>query len=374
MALTLAQAKALSDSKLTNQIIDEFRKSPLLDALTFDNTVKVQGGKTLAYVYNRITTQPTAGTRAINGEYTAQETVTTQNTVNLKVMGGAYELDRVIANDEKQVVDQIEFQTTQKAKATVAVFNDLFINGNATVEATEFDGIDKAVTGSTTERNADSFIDLSDSSSIDSNYKNFLYQIRKLEASMDGKPTHYLMNGDLFAVFQTIADRVPNIHYVKNELGEEVLKYGNALLVEMGDKAGSSDPIIANVGKSVGTGTGSYSLTSDTAINPAKIYYTRSGSSPNYTYTKVTTPVVADIATYYEQAGEYVTGLTDLYAVRLGMDGVHGVSPDGDTLIKHYYPDFKTAGAVKKGEVEFVGAIAVKATKSVGAIRNIKVA
>ena len=324
MALTLAQAKALSDSKLTNQIIDEFRKSPLLDALTFDNTVKVQGGKTLAYVYNRITTQPTAGTRAINGEYTSQETVTTQNTVNLKVMGGSYELDRVIANDEKQVVDQIEFQTTQKAKATVAVFNDLFINGNSATTATEFDGIDKAITGSTTERNTSAVIDLSTSANIDSNYKSFLYEIRRLEATMDGKPTHYLMNSDLYAVFQTIADRVPNIHYTKNELGEEVLKYGNALLVEMGDKAGTTNPIIANATKTI--------------------------SSTEY------------------------TGLTSLYAVRLGLDGVHGVSPDGDTLIKHYYPDFKTAGAVKKGEVEFVGAIAVKATKSVGAIRNIKVA
>lgn len=324
MALTLAQAKALSDSKLTNQIIDEFRKSPLLDALTFDNTVKVQGGKTLAYVYNRITTQPTAGTRAINGEYTAQETVTTQNTVNLKVMGGSYELDRVIANDEKQVVDQIEFQTTQKAKATVAVFNDLFINGNSATTATEFDGIDKAITGSTTERNTSAVIDLSTSANIDTNYKSFLYEIRRLEASMDGKPTHYLMNSDLYAVFQTIADRVPNIHYTKNELGEEVLKYGNALLVEMGDKAGTTNPIIANATKTI--------------------------SSTEY------------------------TGLTSLYAVRLGLDGVHGVSPDGDTLIKHYYPDFKTAGAVKKGEVEFVGAIAIKATKSVGAIRNIKVA
>lgn len=324
MALTLAQAKALSDSKLTNQIIDEFRKSPLLDALTFDNTVKVQGGKTLAYVYNRITTQPTAGTRAINNEYTSQETVTTQNTVNLKVMGGSYELDRVIANDEKQVVDQIEFQTTQKAKATVAVFNDLFINGNSATTATEFDGIDKAITGSTTERNTSAVIDLSTSANIDSNYKSFLYEIRRLEATMDGKPTHYLMNSDLYAVFQTIADRVPNIHYTKNELGEEVLKYGNALLVEMGDKAGTTNPIIANATKTI--------------------------SSTEY------------------------TGLTSLYAVRLGLDGVHGVSPDGDTLIKHYYPDFKTAGAVKKGEVEFVGAIAIKATKSVGAIRNIKVA
>lgn len=374
MALTLAQAKQLSDSKLVNQIIDEFRKSPLLEALTFDNTVKAQGGKTLAYVYNRVTTQPTAGTRAVNGEYTAQETVTGQQTVNLKIMGGSYELDRVIANDEKQVVDQIEFQTTQKAKATVAVFNDLFINGNASVDATQFDGVDKAVKGTTTERNTDSFIDLSDSSKIDSNYKNFLYQLRKLEASMDGKPTHYLMNSDLFAVFQTIADRVPNIRYVKNELGEEVLKYGKAELVEMGDKAGTTNPIIDNIGRSVGTGLGTYTLTTDEDINPAKVYYTRSGSEGAYTYTKVTNPEKSAIGTYYEQDGEYVTGLTDLFAVRLGMDGVHGVSPDGDTLIKHYYPDFKTAGAVKKGEVEFVGAVAIKATKSVGAIRNIKVA
>lgn len=328
MALTLAQAKQLSDSKLTNQIIDEFRKSPILDALTFDNTVKVQGGKTLAYVYNRITTQPTAGTRAVNGEYTAQETVTGQQTVNLKIMGGAYELDRVIANDEKQVVDQVEFQTTQKAKATIAVFNDLFINGNSATDTTQFDGIEKAVTGTTTERNTEAVIDLSSSANIDSNYKKFLYELRKLEAAMDGKPTHYLMNSDMFAVFQTIADRVPNIRYVKNELGEEVLKYGKAELVEMGDKAGTTNPIIAN--KSVTIGSGSSAVT--------------------------------------------YTGVTSLYAVRLGMDGVHGVSPDGNTLIKHYYPNFKESGAVKKGEVEFVGAIAIKATKSVAAIRNIKVA
>ena len=201
---------------------------------------------------------------------------------------------------------------------------DLFINGNSATDATQFDGIDKAVTGSTTERNTAAVIDLSDSAKIDSNYKDFLYQIRKLEAAMDEKPTHYLMNSDLYAVFQTIADRVPNIHYVKNELGEEVLHYGKAKLVELGDKPGTTNPIIANGNVSI--------------------------SSTNY------------------------TGVTSLYAVRMGLDGVHGVSPDGNTLIKHYYPDFKTAGAVKKGEVEFVGAIAIKATKSVGAIRNIKVA
>jgi len=33
--LTLAQAQALSQSKLTNTVVDEFRKSALLDKLIF---------------------------------------------------------------------------------------------------------------------------------------------------------------------------------------------------------------------------------------------------------------------------------------------------------------------------------------------------
>ena len=48
MAITLAQAQNLSQSKLTHFVIDEFRKSALMDRLPFDNTVKPQGGKTLA--------------------------------------------------------------------------------------------------------------------------------------------------------------------------------------------------------------------------------------------------------------------------------------------------------------------------------------
>ena len=43
-----------------------------------------------------------------------------------------------------------------------------------------------------------------------------------------------------------------------------------------------------------------WALTSDVAIDPTKSYYTRSGTSPNYTYTPVADPVVADIGTYYE--------------------------------------------------------------------------
>ena len=66
-------------------------------------------------------------------------------------------------------------------------------------------------------------------------------------------------------------------------------------------------------------------------------------------------------------------GTTSLYAVRLGLDGVHGVTPDGKNMIETYLPDMKAPGAVKKGEVEFVTTVALKATKAAGALRKIKV-
>ena len=46
-----------------------------------------------------------------------------------------------------------------------------------------------------------------------------------------------------------------------------------------------------------------YAKTSDTALDAGKTYYTRSGSSGNYVYTAVASPVVADIGNYYEVTG-----------------------------------------------------------------------
>lgn len=130
-AFTLAQAKNLSQDKLTNYVIDEFRKSPLLDAMVFDDTVKPQGGSTMTYVYNRVKTMATAAGRELNKEYTPQQADTEQVTVNLKVFGGSFQLDRVIANYERQVLDLTKFQLEQKTKATRALFDDWFINGDS---------------------------------------------------------------------------------------------------------------------------------------------------------------------------------------------------------------------------------------------------
>lgn len=315
MPITLAQAQQLSQDKLTNYVIDEFRKSALLDQLPFDDTVKPQGGVSLAYSYNRVTTLPTAATRAINAEYVAQETATTQFTVNLKVLGGSFQVDRVIANDEKQVVDHIQFQIAQKIQATRALFHDLFINGNEGLEPTEFDGIDRAVTGSSTEIIPAAPIDLNSSADITTNWQLFLDQLRQLRARLDGAPTLYLMNNDMFAVFQSVMDRAGINLASKQNYGEEVAQWGSSLVMAMGDQPGTANPIIATA-----------------------------------------------------------AGITSIYAVRLALDGVHGVAPSGSPLVQTFLPNMTAPGAVKTGEVEMVAAVALKATRSAGVLRNIQIA
>jgi hypothetical protein len=316
MPITLAQAQNLSQDKLTQFVINEFRKSPLLDLLPFDNCILPQGGNTLAYTYNRVTTLGSAAFRAINSEYTPHEAATTPYTVHLKPFGGSYQMDRVIANYQKQAVDHVQFQNQQKSEATVALFHDAFLNGDAGVgDGTQFDGLDKALTGSSTELTPDSAIDLSSSANIDSNWKVFLDDLGLVRARMDKAPTLYLMNSIMFAKFQSVMKRAGINLASKENYGDEVAVYGSSMVMSLGDKPGTSNPII-----------------------------------------------------------ETTEGVTSIYAVRLALDGVHGLSPMGDKLVDYHLPDFSTAGAVKTGDVEMVAAMAIKATRSAAVLRNVKIA
>ena len=68
-----------------------------------------------------------------------------------------------------------------------------------------------------------------------------------------------------------------------------------------------------------------------------------------------------------------VTGLTDIYFPVIGRDSFHGVTVKGNKFISQYAPDFKAPGAVKKGEVEMLAAVALKSTRGAGVLRNIKI-
>jgi len=298
-------------------IIDEFAKSNFLfNNLTFDDVVSpTGGGATLTYGYTRLITQPTAAFREVNNEYTPADVERQRYTADLKVFGGSFEIDRIIAN-MGGIVDEVDLQIKQKIKAASALFNDTVINGDSAVDAKAFDGLEKALTGSSTEYIPSAAIDLSDSAAVTSNWQIFLDILDEFLMGLDGTPSAIMGNTKLIAKIRAVARRAGMYMVTKNDFGQQVESYGNIPLVDLGAKAGSNTSVVGIDG---------------------------------------------------------VTGETSLYAARLGLDGFHAVSMAGVAPVQSWLPDFKTAGAVKKGEVEMVAAVVLKATKAAGVMRKIKV-
>lgn len=315
MAVTLAQAKLNVTDDIQLGIIDEFAKSSfILNNIPFHDCVSpVGGGATLTYGYTRLITQPTADFRAVNSEYTPHEVQKQRYTTDLKVFGGAYEVDRIIAG-MGGIADEVALQAGQKVKAASALFSDTIINGDSATNPLVFDGLNVAVTGTDTEYTPATAIDLSTSEAVTANATAFVDALDEWLGTMEGTDA-ILCNAKMAAKFRAVARRMGMYQTTKNDFGQKVEYYGNIPFVDVGAKAGTNDPIVA--------------------IN---------------------------------EAGE-----TSLYAVKFGMDGFHAISMAGQPPVKTWLPDFSTAGAVKKGEVEMVAGCALKSTKAAGAFRKIKV-
>ena len=313
MAVTLAQAKLNVTDDLQAGIIDEFAKSSfILNNIPFHDCVSpVGGGATLTYGYTRLVTQPTADFRAVNSEYTPSEVQKQRYTTDLKVFGGAYEVDRIIAG-MGGIADEVALQASQKVKAASALFSDTIINGDSATNPLVFDGLDVAVTGTDTEYKPTT-IDLSTSELVTANAVVFVDQLDEWLSTMEGTDA-ILCNAKMAAKFRAIARRMGMYQVTMNNFGQKVEYYGSIPFVDIGAKAGSNDPIVG----------------------------------------------IKD-------------GVTSLYAVKFGMDGFHAISMAGQAPVRTWLPDFSTAGAVKKGEVEMVAGCALKSTKAAGAFRNIKV-
>ena len=318
MAITLEEARNNVQDDLQMGVIDEFRKSNwILDHITFDDAVSpTGGGATPTYSYTRLKTQPTAQFREINKEYTPHEVTKERHSVDIKVFGGSYQIHRVIAN-MGGIISEVELQQSQKIKAAQALFNDTFINGDIAVNGNAFDGLEKALTGSSTEFNTgESVIDLSTSQLVTENFQYFLDMLDEFLRGLDGEPSFIAGNTKLISKLRACARRASMYNVTKTDWGSNVEAYGNIPFVDLGAKPGSNSEVV------------------------------------NIDATK---------------------GTTSLFAARLALDGLHGVSFAGVAPVQTWLPDFTTSGAVKTGEVEMNAAIALKASKAAGAFRNIKV-
>ena len=314
MAITLQEAKIGMVDKVDQQIVDMFRRSSLLlDNMVFDNCIAPgTGGSTLAYGYIQLKSPSTAAVRTVNSEYTPGEAKKEKKTTNAIIMGGSFQVDRVLQNTAG-AADEVAFQAEQKIKATANYFHNLTINGDS--EDGTFDGLKKLLSGSANE--ITSAVSLTTSQELDENYNAFLDEMDGFISTLDGNASMLLMNRAMLVKLRSIARRAGYYERTKDDFGRVVETYAGIPMVDMG----------------------------------------------KYFDGEKTVEVVETDA----------QGKTAIYAVSLGLDGFHGISPTGDGVISSYMPDMTAPGAVKTGEVELVAGVALKNTLKAAVLKDIAI-
>ena len=317
MAITLEQAKVGMADKVDQQVVDMFRRSSLLlDRMTFDNAISPgTGGSTLVYGYTQLKTPSTAAVRAINTEYTPGEAIREEKTAKAVIMGGSFQVDRVIQSTSG-AIDELVFQADEKVKAVSNFFTNAVINGTA---STTFDGLKVLLTGSSTEYTATS--DLTTSANIDANYQHFLDELDEFISGLDGGADMLIMNRKMLGKLRGIARRAGYFSSSRDEFGRVVETYNGIALMDAGEYFNGTNSV----------------------------------------------PIVADTP-----ASSGTAGTSDIYAVKFGLDAFHGISPTGTKVVQTYMPNLMEPGAVKKGEVELVAGVALKNTLKAGRMKGIK--
>lgn len=321
MAMLLADMKTGMNDKISEQIVDIFlRESEILQMLPFDDTVSPGGGgSTLTYTYLQKLLPSVAAFRKLNAEYTGNEAKTIKKHADLKIFGGKFSMDRVLKKAEGKY-NNMAWQMQEKIMAAISLFHHTLINGDATTNEDEFDGLDKMLAGTTTEFNADGSIDISTVANLKNNADQLYEMLQNLIRATQADAL--LLNGSTISKIQTMA---------------RILGYKTETEEAFGKKVTSMDGV---------------------RFMDLKDHYTVSGNQ-----------AVANACV------KITDGMTDIYAVKFDInDGFHGATLTGNTAISQYLPDFTKPGAVKDGEVEMVAATVLKNTQRAGVIRNIKIA
>ena len=325
MAITLAEAKVGMADKVDQQVIDMFQRSSLLlDRMTFDNSISPgTGGSTLSYGYIQLKTPSTAAARTINSEYTAGEAKREKKVTSAIIMGGSFQVDRVLQNTSG-AIDELAFQAEQKIKATANYFHNLVINGQSGTGGTgyinnTFDGLKKLLSGTSNE--ITSTVSLTTAAEMDDNCNAFLDELDAFLSVLDGTPSMLLMNRQMLARVRGCARRAGYYDRTKDDFGRYVETYNGIPLMDAGK------------------------------------YYNGSAS--------------VDVVETSSNAS--AAGKTAISAVVLGLDAFHGISPTGTSVISSYMPDMTAPGAVKKGEVELVAGVALKNTLKAAVLKDIPI-
>ncbi len=136
MALTLAEANKLSNDILLQGVVETIIKdSPILQRLPF---IEIVGN---GLTYNQEKTLPSIDFYDVGDTWVESTPTFEQKTANLKIMGGDADVDNFLKSTRSNVQDLEAAVVELKAKADKGKFEEGFIDGDATANPEEVDGL-----------------------------------------------------------------------------------------------------------------------------------------------------------------------------------------------------------------------------------------
>lgn len=136
MALTLAEAAKLSNDMLLQGVVETIvKESPVLQRLPF---IEIVGN---GLTYNQENALPTIDFYDVGDTWAESTPTFTQQTANLKIMGGDADVDNFLKATRSNVQDLEAAVVELKAKALKDKFEEIFIYGDSSGSPKQFDGI-----------------------------------------------------------------------------------------------------------------------------------------------------------------------------------------------------------------------------------------
>lgn len=210
--LTLIESGRRSTNPIEKGIIELYaQNSPVLERLPFKD---IKGN---TYTKRIEDTLSGVGSRALNEDYTDSTSETDQISAVLKMVGGMAKVDRYQIKTQGNGDGILAEEIASKTKAASLYFTKLFLKGDESTTATDFNGLEQLVTG-------DQVIDCGATSGGD---ELTLDKLDELIDAIQGEPSILLMN-------KVMRRKVNNLmraagqafEMVKNDFGKLIPYYG----------------------------------------------------------------------------------------------------------------------------------------------------
>jgi hypothetical protein len=258
MAVTLADEIRVERSPLRKAVLQNLRmSSPIAELATIRNI------NDLHTVDIRWRTLPSVGFRGLNEGYTESTGTTDTVPVDLKFLGGDFDVDLALRSNDSAVVDMMALQQQMKMKALAYALNDYFINGDPATDQKQFPGL-KALIAQLEARQTISGgtngLDVSPTNGTDANRQKWLDLLdQAIWECHEHRADAIIMNQEAYLQLRSALRRLQLLDVTRDQYERTIESYRGARLVDIGFKSDDSTNIIPN-NETQGTNTKTTSI------------------------------------------------------------------------------------------------------------------